>query len=245
MIRIIILISMFFLKVFAKEAHSSFLNPLTDICWKCLFPIHISGVNVTPAQKDWATYSLHPLCSCSGFPPKVGIPLAFWEPTGLVDVTRIPYQLKAWGGIQISEPGIKKRGTVSNNGDSGRTSFYNVHYYHFPVLHWANVLTSFSCLDKSEVSISYMSELDPFWDDDQWASVLNPEIYLFANPLAQSACIGDCTLSSMDKPNDKLFWCAGCSGTLYPFVGYVPHHVGAVQASYLLVQRLLAKLPQL
>ena len=63
-----------------------------------------------------------------------------------------------------------------------------------------------------------------------------------ANPLAQTACIADCTASSLNQPNDTLFWCAGCEGSLYPFIGHVPHHVGGIQASSLLVHRLLAKL---
>ena len=36
--------------------------------------------------------------------------------------------------------------------------------------------------------------------------------------------------------------CAGCEGSLYPFTGTVAHHLGPIQASYLLVQRLIAKL---
>ncbi|MBI3211727.1 MAG: TraU family protein, partial [Simkania negevensis] len=41
------------------------------------------------------------------------------------------------------------------------------------------------------------------------------------------------------------FWCGGCQGSLYPFMGHVAHHVGAIQASSLLVHRLLAKLHSL
>jgi len=219
-----------------------FINPVTDICWSCIFPIHVAGLNVTPAHKDLVKYPATPVCNCAGTPPKFGVPLAFWEPTALIDVTRTPYKLIAWGGIQLSEADVKKRGAVSHVGDAGRSSFYNVHYYNFPVLHWLGLLTDFPCLESSEMSISYLSEFDPFWDDDQWSAVLNPEAFLFSNPLAQAACIADCTASVLGRPTDKLFWCAGCVGSIYPFVGHVPHHVGAVQASYLLVQRLLGKL---
>src|SRR5215203_6079988 len=88
----------------------------------------------------------------------------------------------------------------------------------------------------------YMSELDPLWNDDQLSTVLNGEAALFANPLAQASCVSDCLASSFEKTADSLFWCAGCEGSLYPFTGTVAHHVGGAQASYLLVQRLLAKL---
>lgn len=230
---------------FGFAGEGKFVNPITDVCWSCLFPIHIAGMNVTPSYKDFSSYKINPFCVCAGTPPKLGIPLAFWEPTALIDVTPVPYKLTAWGGIKIGEGGVKKRGSIANVGESGRASFYNVHFYNFPVLHFLELLTDFSCLETSEMAIPYLSEFDPFWDDDQWSSVLNPEVFLFSNPLAQAACIPDCIASSAGSPIDSLFWCAGCEGSLYPFVGYVPHHVGAVQSSYLLVNRLLAKLHSL
>jgi conjugal transfer pilus assembly protein TraU len=39
-----------------------------------------------------------------------------------------------------------------------------------------------------------------------------------------------------------LFWCGGCQGSLYPFSGTIPAHVGGVQASLLATQRMMAKL---
>ena len=219
-----------------------FINPVTDICWSCLFPIHVGGVNVTPNHRDTVKYSLSPFCSCAGTPPKIGIPLTFWEPVVLIDVTMTPYKLVAWGGSSIGQSDIRKRGSIAHVGDSSRSSYYNVHYYNFPVLHWLGFLTDFACLESSEVCMPYLTELDPIWDDAEWSSVLNPEALLFANPLAQTACIPDCVASSAGSPIDELFWCAGCMGSLYPFVGFVSHHVGSVQASYLVLHRFLAKL---
>lgn len=220
------------------------INPITDVCWNCIFPIHVAGVNTTPSHHDSTRYKDR-LCFCSGVPPKAGIPVAFWEPTHLIDVTRTPYQLLGLGGVSIGKADIRKRGAVSNVGDSGRSSFYNVHYYVWPFLQWMGALVDFPCLEKSELEIPYLSEFDPFWDDDEWSSVINPEGHLFASPLAQLSCAADCISSSTSGPIDSLFWCAGCSGSLYPFTGHVPHHVGATQASYLLVHRLLAKIHSL
>ena len=224
----------------AKEA-GKWINPITDICWKCLFPIHVAGQNVTPDSQDFVKYKPG-LCYCVGMPPKAGIPLSFWEPTYLVEVTRTPYKFPALGGMQLSEAGIKKRGTICQDGLSGRSSFYNVHLYQYPIMKWLGKFDQFSCIETKELSIPYMSEYDPMWNDDKWASILTPEAFLFSTPLAQTACIADCAMTSINTPSDKLFWCAGCSGSLYPFVGRVPHHVGHIQASHLLVQRLLAKL---
>jgi conjugal transfer pilus assembly protein TraU len=217
------------------------INPITDICWKCVFPIHVAGMNTTPGYHDSAKYQDR-LCFCAGFPPKAGIPVAFWEPTHMVEVTRIPYKLIGFGGVSIGKSGLKKHGAVSNVGESGRSSFYNVHYYIWPLLHWMGVLTQFPCLDNSPLDVAYLSEFDPFWDDDEWSAVVSPEGLLFANPLAQMSCAPDCISASASGPIDSLFWCAGCSGSLYPYTGHVPHHVGATQASFLIVQRLLAKM---
>lgn len=227
------------------EEKGKFINPLTDVCWKCIFPIHVAGANVTPSHGDYVSYHQR-VCVCAGTPPKVGIPLAFWEPVALIDVTQTPYKSVALGNISLGKSDIRKRGSISHIGETARTSFYNVHYYKFPLLGWLGMLPGFSCIEsKADIDISYLSELDPSWNDDSWTAVLHPEAFLFANPLAQAACVADCTASSLDAPSDKLFWCGGCVGSPYPYTGHVSHHVGGFQASYILVQRLLAKLHSL
>ncbi len=217
------------------------INPITDVCWKCLFPIHIAGANVTPQYKDSLPHGKS-LCYCSGLPPKAGVPLSFWEPANLIEVTRTPYKLSALGGVSISKGDIRKKGAVSHVGESGKTSFYNVHYYTFPVLSWLDFLSDFSCLESGSMELAYMSEFDPFWNDDEWSYIVQPEAALFATQAAHLSCIADCSAASLDKSLDKLFWCAGCSGSLYPFIGHIPHHLGGIQGSYLVLQRLLAKL---
>ncbi len=229
----------------ALASEGKFINPITDICWDCLFPIHLGGINITPGHKDYSNQKIS-ICFCAGTPPKAGAPLSFWEPVALIDITRTPFKSVALGGISLSSSTVRNRGGISHVGESNRHSFYNVHYYKFPVIGFLGLLPGFSCIEKgSSVDIGYMSEMDPYWADDSWNSVINPEAYLFAHPLAQAACVADCTAASMDYPVDKLFWCAGCSGSLYPLSGHVAHHVGAIQASHLLVHRLLCKLHSL
>ena len=219
-----------------------FINPFTDVCWECLFPITISGVNVTPDKNDHTDYSTH-FCFCKGFPPKIGVPLTFWEPLYIVDVTRHAYKLLGLGGIAVGKESVKNRGAICLIADSpNQQSFYHVHFYTYPVMAILELFTDFVCAHKGELEMGYMTELDPLWNDDQLSIILNAEAGLFSNPLAQAACISDCATSSLGKPQDALFWCAGCQGSLYPFTGTVGHHVGAVQASSLLVHRMLAKL---
>lgn len=218
------------------------INPITDICWECVFPITLGGVNITPTAKDYSDYNT-PFCICAGVPPKIGIPITFWEPARMVDVTRHAYKLVGLGGIQLGSENLKNRGSVSFIAETpARSSFLHVHYYVYPILGLLGILTDFQCVETGELDVAYMSEFDPLWADDNLQNIFNPEAYLFSNPLAQFACIADCAKSSIDQPTDKLFWCAGCEGSLYPFGGNITHHIGPLQASSLLVHRCLAKL---
>jgi conjugal transfer pilus assembly protein TraU len=240
MIRLYLILLLIFSKLSANEGH--LINPLTDICWDCLFPITVSGINVTPGNKDFSSHQ-QPICICSGTPPKIGVPLTLWEPTRIVDVTRHAYKLMGLGGISIGSENIKNRGSVGMQDEtSTQHSFYHVHWYEYPILSLLEILTDFSCLEKGQIDMCYMSEFDILWNNDRAAVILDPEAALFGNPLAQAACIADCAESNFNVPDDKLFWCAGCQGSLYPFTGSVAHHVGGLQASSLLVQRTIAKL---
>lgn len=218
-------------------------NPITDICWDCLFPMTVSGVNVTPGKEDFDTSNTR-ICRCPGVPPKVGIPFSFWEPLRMIDVTTHAYKLVGLGGVSIGNETIKNRGTVSLIDERGsKTSFYHVHCYEYPLLSILSLFTEdFPCITKGSLDTTYMSEFDPLWSNDQLNAVFNPEAALFANPLAQTACIADCLEASLSYADDNLFWCAGCQGSLYPFTGTVSHHVGGVQASSLLVHKTLARL---
>lgn len=224
------------------SAAGRFINPVTDPCWECIFPITLSGINVTPNHNE-QTSSKRPICVCTGTPPKVGIPLTFWEPLYLVDVTRHAYKLVGMGGISVGKESVKNRGSVGIVGEGpSETSFYHVHWYKFPIMALLGLFEDFVCVEQGQLDIPYMSELDPLWGDDRLSFIMNPEAALFSTPAAQTACLADCLLSSRGKNSDAFFWCAGCQGSLYPFTGTVPHHSGSLQATSLLVHRLLAKM---
>jgi conjugal transfer pilus assembly protein TraU len=151
------------------------------------------------------------------------------------------------GGLQMMNRGIQGSGSIENGHQTGnrtrmRDSFYQVHWYMYPVLFWLELLVDFVCMEKGEFDLAYLTELDPLWNDDETAFILNPEAALFGNPIAQAACAVDCGLSSTGFGQDSLFWCAGCQGSIYPFSGSIPAHVGGVQASLLALQRMIAKL---
>lgn len=226
------------------EKQGSFFNPITDVCWNCLFPIHVAGANLTHNSKDYIDHK-KPLCHCEG--GIIGLPVAYWQPNQICEVTMTPYKLIAFGGMKLSNSGMTKQGYLKPKNQGGYCeAFYHVHFYNYPILQLLNAV-KFVCTESlvKNIGISYMSEFDPFWNDDSWNSILYPQNFIFANVLATVACIPDCIASTIHKPSDKFFWCAGCQGSLFPYNGFVSHVRGGVQASSLLVHRVLAKLHHL
>ena len=224
------------------RCEGSFVNPITDLCWECVFPITFAGLTLTPHVQDLVKIPKI-TCACAGSPPKVGVPLAFWNATRMVDVTSEPYCLVGLGGVDMgSSINPKKGGFTKNYVNGTNQSFYHVHWYMYPVLGLLDLFPTTLCLDKENFDIGYITELDPFWGNELWSMVMHPEAALFGSQPAQLACGADCISSSIRFPTNLLFWCGGCQGSLYPFTGHVGTHVSSVQASFLLVQRIIAKL---
>ena len=219
-----------------------FINPITDICWSCVFPISIGGSKLKSGSKRHDTKNpSNIVCYCAA--NKVpGITVGFWEPVRLVDVTRKAMCLVSMGGISLGYDRYQGSHSKQYDGtEHNQHSFYHTHVYIYPVIAWLKLITDLGCVSKGEsMDIAYMSEYDPTYKND--ANFLNPEVYLFANPIAQLACSADCIAATTGLPLDGLFWCAGCLGSIYPFSGNVASHVGGVQASSLLAIRAIAKL---
>lgn len=219
-----------------------FINPITDICWSCLFPITIGSMPVVTSDNPDTQNPSSPICACGSPIPRIGITLGYWEPVRLVDVTRHPYCMVSLGGTIMDLGNSVGTGAVSGTDAGNDESFYQVHWYIYPVIYWLNLITDAICVETQGFDLAYMTELDPLWNDDELTFILNPEAVLFANPIAQAACAADCVKASSGLPFDSLFWCAGCQGSMYPLTGHVQAHVGGAQASTLLIERMTYKL---
>lgn len=242
---ILCLITSNFISSVKAKCVGKFINPVSDVCWKCIFPITIMGMKVQGGGGPDTSSPKSPLCVCKRPPlpvPIPGIPLSFWEPVRLVDVTRTPYCLVSMGGIKIGDTGVRGHGDVRYEKGGHKHSFYQIHWYMYPIIYWLELLMDFICLEQHSIDLMYLTELDPFWNDDEKSIFLNPEALLLGTPPAQMACAADCVASSVHLPLDPLFWCNGCQGSLYPFTGTINDHTGGVQASLLLVGRMMAKL---
>ncbi|MBY0500440.1 MAG: TraU family protein [Alphaproteobacteria bacterium] len=218
-----------------------FVNPVTDICWSCLFPISIGPIKVSGGGREDTENPYQIPCVCPRA-PYFGIPVGFWEPARLVDVTRVPFCMVSMGGLKMGNSFINYGIHGANGERRTQNSFYQVHWYVYPVIYWLELLVDFLCLEAQSFDVAYLTEFDPLWNADELSFILNPEAVLFGNPIAQAACAADCAAATAGFPLNPLFWCGGCQGSLYPFTGNNAAHNGGVQSSLLMVQRMIAKL---
>lgn len=143
---------------------------------------------------------------------------------------------------------VKKFGVHNSHEDANdsteQESFYNVHLYqNFFFTEVIGQIVDSSSGSNCGQTINYatfFSEIDSGWNNDVDNDVFTPEALLFADSLAgQMACGADCLMADLTTSFDILAWCSGCQGSMFPTSGRVPNHLGGVQASVLLTQRVL------
>ncbi len=216
----------------------TFVNPITGVCWDCLFPLTIGDIAVVNSSLPDTSNPSNPICICteSGF-PRIGIAFGYWEPFALEDVTRDPMCMVNIGGVSLPISGLTTQigGNTyapTNNSESNG-AFYEVHWYEYPLVSWLNIITDIGCMDSGDFNIAYLTEFDPTWDDDILGFVLNPEAILFGNQPAQASCSADAVSATTDMPIDLLFWCMGDQGSAYPLTGNVSNKMSDVNAATL------------
>ena len=222
------------------------INPITDVCWSCMFPFTIGNIPVAPSPGNLpdTRNPANPVCVCvKGGIPVPGITIGFWEPTRLVDVTKQPFCFVSMGGMEMDATGILPVGRGHAPASTEKSvATWHVHYYIYPLLYILELFTNAICIEIDGFDVAYITELDPLWQDDELTFFINPEALLFGNLIAQTACAADCVKATMGLPFDILFWCAGCQGGMYPMNGRVQAHYGSIQSSLLMVERILYKM---
>jgi len=137
----------------AVECEGRFVNPITDICWECLFPISIGSIAVSTGSAPDTSNPSMPIQICPmGIFYRVGLAIGYWEPMALTDVTRAPYCLVNMGGISL---GVGKvgTGTAGQSDKDAPGAFYHVHWYKYPLTYWLNIITSMGCLQGGDMDI--------------------------------------------------------------------------------------------
>lgn len=193
------------------KCNAKFLNPLTEICWDCIFPISVGGLSIGGSRPD-TDNQWFPLCLCwAGILSRIGLSIGLWEPARLVDVANEPGCFVNLGfdmDFDLLAAGTSTA-TAANGAETGNS--YQAHYYYYPLISWLGTIVDGLCLETTAFDVAYISEVDPLWNDIELNNLSNPEAILFANPIAQSACAAECVKASSGQLSmDTLFWCNGC-----------------------------------
>lgn len=179
----------------ATVCQGKFINPVTDVCWSCVFPVKIGGKAslTTSVLPDPDTGAGGPFCTCGkGLNLRAGVTFSFWEPLRTAEIVRHAGCLPSMGGVNMGDMGLRISDHVkvhSHEADGSmkrHTDFRQVHWYATPWLFILEALLDDGCLDQQTFDLAYMSELDPLWDDTLSSFILNPDAALFANPIARA-----------------------------------------------------------
>ncbi|BCO09264.1 hypothetical protein GF1_16400 [Desulfolithobacter dissulfuricans] len=231
----------------AEMKSGDFMNPITDVAWQEIFPIKIGGISMFGGSNyDTDDPADFPICICPAPPPmfiKVGISMSFWEPARLIETVATPYYFPNMGfGISMggTEGFLSGKNQEMNNASNEQSSFAQAHYMIFAVWSMLGLLVDFVCVEQSGFDIAYLTELDPLWQDDELAFIIQPEALLFANQYAQMACMSDSASVNTYSPLDPLFWCIG-NNSAYPMTGHVGDE-NLIQANATIAARMIFKL---
>ncbi len=201
-----------------------FINPVTDICWSCLFPMFIGPIPMVfnignqkggtiiddgkaiPHAIPFTSSGKLPLgaCTCKERSPimPIGLMMSWYEPSRSVDVTRTPFCMVGLGGIDLSA-GLSGILPAPGYGDEKhgmetQSSFYQIHWFMNPIMQILGILDTACNLGMSKsMDLLFMSEVDPAWNDDSLSIIFSPEVVLFSSLPAQLACGVDCVANSL------------------------------------------------
>jgi conjugal transfer pilus assembly protein TraU len=221
------------------------INPVTDICWQCIFPVQFGGrLTLGDSQgEEPVEDTSSPVCACyGGGNVTIGVTVSFYEPARAVETVNDAYCFPSLGtAISNPQPGLLNGSTDAQEVTGGTQTFQQAHYYILPVFSLMDLFYDFPCLEQEGFDLAYMTEVDPLWSNDSLAFLINPEALLFANPASQLSCIPDSTAAALGYPLDPLFWCMGSWGSAYPLTGTIPNR-NTTTANAGLAARMLFKL---
>lgn len=218
----------------------------SSFCYSCLFPMQIGGVatgDLRAFPKDMAQGG----CLCPG---RFGITTpglinGAWIPTHLVESTRSAGCSSVLGGTSLlgDSFGRARAGTHLKRNDTAATTGYHVNIFTYPTSTVTDSLPFGACSlppMSDGFNLEYMSSLDPTFSSDALSMVMTPDAVLFANPVAQTACVADAVASTWLGPINALYHCAGTWGSVFPLTGQAPQADAAIKEALLAQTRAVA-----
>ena len=234
----IILLSIVLCPNIHAECNTSFFNPITEVCWNCVFPVILGGINLIGSDIDTPPDNISsPVCLCGTI---IGLNASFWEPARIIETVKDPYCFNLIG-VSLTNPSEGFLGGGYRQDTVAPSTFQQSHWYMAPLWNILDLFVDTSCFEGGGFDIAYMTEIDPTWNDDILAFMINPEALLFANPIAQMACMVDSVASTVGYSLSPLFWCMGSWGSAYPLTGHVSND-NYVQDNAAIASRMIYKM---
>mgnify|MGYP000854769591 CR=1 FL=1 len=246
------IVTILFLILFINPANATAVCPngsalgelISAICWDCLFPLYIAGVGIHAGSHVNAVPEMEavPDCECPvDYPPYelIGITISLWPPSYYVEVVKDPYCFPSYGVNMDSEgQQLLKRGGGGEigTGNPETSTFMQAHFWYFYILGILDEALDSMCQEMTSTDLVGLSEIDPLWQDDELAVLIQPEALLYANFAAQLSCIADAISSNIGYSTSPLYWCVGSSGSLFPLTGHA-NNDDLLQAYELIVGR--------
>nr|WP_274534909.1 TraU family protein [Rhodoferax antarcticus] len=228
----------------SDKCPNKFPNFISDICWSCMFPFRLWGLNIMKLNnEDFDTdANSTPVCYCFSS-LKIGVPIAFWEPAYIVDVHMEPGCLPTLAGLELPLPWKDgQTGSTEITKKSGAGYIYrHSAYYVAPIMYLLESVLDDTCADRSPFDVGWTSEFDPTWDDDQLMMIKMPIAFAFGTLPAILASAPDAASAAVGFPIDSIFWHAGSWGPIYPLGGIVSNYSSNDQVGRLVATRMLAE----
>ncbi|MDR0454461.1 MAG: TraU family protein [Deferribacteraceae bacterium] len=187
-----------------------------------MYPIKIAGVPMGSAgELEDTSPEMAAYCGACFIPPLMepqwGVSMSFWEPIAILEVTSVPYCFPTFSFAAEIDAGAGAFSFGNRPTDNQNSLItFQAHYIQYPFFSMLGLAKSSCAPSSSGVDFAYMSEYDPIWQNDLWASYLNPEVFLVSNPFAQLSCSIDSIAANIGFPLDFMWWCLGSWGSMYP-----------------------------
>lgn len=220
---------------------------LMNLDLNTLFPVTIMGMQMTAAGNTNSPLMdmMGPICVCPTYlfgMPFYGITASYWEPVFLSEIERRPGCLSSLGGVSILSSYSALHSELNSQDTNGvSVNRMQVHWYEYPLMYIVDYFETMVCRSKGGVALAYVTEIDPYWNNDVLSALFTPEGEIFGNVLAEFACAVDSVTASLGYPLDPLFWCAGTWGPVYPFSGNSSHVGDQFSVNNLIQAKFLAR----
>lgn len=233
----------------AKCGNGGFLNPVADISYNNIFPLKIASIPIGTNNSDMVEPedpADQSVCYCPLPPPvfeRVGISIGLWEPAHYIETVSQAWCMPSFGRSMNSDKKNTLGGSLGISGNGQDTaSFAQAHYFVFSPWVIMDVIGDFVCLESTGFDLAYMTEVDVMWQDDELSFIIQPEALVFANQIAQLACVADSvTTNLLGLPLSFLPHCVASGGSVYPLSGHV-NDPRFVQANQTIASRMIYKL---